>query len=123
MFPDDVFAHRYLRLAYTKGLRTGGWRRLSLEDRALFNCALWVAKVRGRLSNMRLMVRVAGILMKLLADFKARAIRVGRARAERLIACLQERRAEELASRACEWFKDRRYVTYLGVMAMNDGEA
>jgi len=120
MLPSDMFNHRYLQSAYRKGFRNGGWRRLSLEDKGLFRCALWVAEVRGRLANMRLMVQVAGILMKLLATFKAQITRVGRATAERIMASLQKSGVEKYAPQVLEWFKDRKFITYLGVLATND---
>jgi len=119
MLPSDMFSHRFLRSAYKKGLRTGGWHRLGLEDKGLFRCALWVAKVRGRLANMRLMVQVARILTKLLATFKGLMVRLGRIEAERLTLCLQSRKAEEWAPRALEWVRDQRFITYLGVLATN----
>jgi len=119
MLPSDMFSHRYLQSAYRKGFRNGGWRRLSLEDKALFRCALWVAKVRGRLANVRLMVQIAGILRKLLATFKRRMMRLGRVEAERLMLCLQSSKAKEWAPRALEWVKDQRFVAYLGVLAAN----
>jgi len=120
MLPSDMFSHRYLRSAYRKGLRTGGWRRLGLEDKGLFRCALWVAEVRGRLANMRLMVQVAGILMKLLATFKVQIIGAGRATAERVMRSLQKSGVEKYAPQVLEWFKDRRFITYLGVLALNE---
>ena len=109
-----------MQSAYVRGLRTGSWRRLSLDEKGLFRCALWVARVRGRLSNTRLMVRVAGILVKLLATFKAQLLRVGRVRAERLGACLHERGAENWASEVFRWLTDRSFITYLGVLATNE---
>lgn len=68
---------------------------------------------------MRLMVQIAGILMKLLATFKGHMMRLGRVEAERLMLCLQSRKAEEWAPRALEWVKDQRFITYLGVLATN----
>jgi len=41
-----------------RGFRNGNWRRLPFVDRALFRCALWVAKVRGRIVSLELLVRV-----------------------------------------------------------------
>jgi len=114
------FDHRYMQSAYVRGLRTGSWHRLSLDEKGLFRCALWVAKVRGRLSNMRLMVRVAGILVKLLTAFKAQLLRVGRVRAERLGTCLREAGAEKWASEVLQWLTDRSFITYLGVLATNE---
>jgi len=116
---EGMFTYGYLRSAYRKGLRMGNLSKLRLEDRALFRCALWIAKVRGCIRNMKLMARIATIIMKLPATFKAQAVRAGRARAEKLMACFQERGASRWAPEVFGWFKDQRFMVCLGVLAMN----
>jgi cobyric acid synthase len=69
---------------------------------------------------MRLMVQIAGILMKLQATFKSQIIRAGRATAERVTRSLQRSGVEKYAPHVLEWFKDKRFITYLGVLATNE---
>jgi len=86
----------------------------------MFRCALWVAKARGKISNMRLMVHVLRIALKLLETRGSRIVNAGRRRATRMF--------EEYAKPGGvfgwapllkEWLNDPRYVWYLGVMEVN----
>jgi hypothetical protein len=86
----------------------------------MFRCALWVAKARGKISNMKLMVHVLRIALKILATHPSRILNAGRRRANQML----EEYAKpggvfSWAPRMREWLYDPRYVRYLGVMEVN----
>jgi len=96
-------------------LRNGNWRRLPLVDRGLFRCALWVARVRGRIVSFRLLVRVLGIVLKLLERPGVRILRAGRARAEALMRRFEEGGLFSWAPQLRGWLMERSYVFCLGL--------
>lgn len=98
-----------------RGLRNGNWRRLPLVDRGLFRCALWVAKVHGGIESLRLLVRVLGVVLKLLESRSMRIWMAGRARAEELKRRFEDRRLFDWAPQVRAWLEERRFVFYLGV--------
>lgn len=98
-----------------RGFRNGNWRRLPLVDRALFRCALWVAKVRGRIVSLKLLVRVLGVVLRLLDTPRMRIWRAGRERAEELIRRFEDRGLFQWAPQVRNWLTDRGYVFQLGL--------
>lgn len=98
-----------------RGLRNGNWRRLSLVDRGLFRCALWVVRVRGRIGSLRLLVRVLGVVLRLLESRSMRIWVAGRARAEELLRRFEERGLFDWAPQVRGWLVDRGFVFYLGL--------
>jgi len=114
-FTDDYLDFSYLSAVRRRGLRNGNWPRLPPVDRALFRCALWVTKVRGRIVSFRLMVRVLGIALKLLMAPRMRIWRAGRARAEELMRRFEERGLFEWTPNVRSWLVDPSYVFCLGL--------
>lgn len=104
-----------LRYAKGRGLRNGNWRRLSLVDRGLFRCALWIAKTRGQIASFRLMVTVARIMLRLLETQRTRILKAGRARADQLRLRFDETGLFQWAPKVRGWLLDQRYVFYLGL--------
>jgi len=98
-----------------RGLRNGNWSRLSLVDRGLFRCALWVARVRGRIGSWRLLVRVLGVVLRLLESRSMRIWAAGRARAEELMRRFEGGRLFDWAPQVRGWLVDRGFVFYLGL--------
>ena len=93
---------------------------LSVAERGLYRCALWVAKARGKITNTRLMVQTLRVALKLLEGFQSRIAKAGRARAMKMF--------EEYAKpggvftwvpRMREWLHDPGYLLYLGVLEVN----
>ena len=89
-------------------------------DRALFRCAFWIAQVRGKISNTKLMVHVLKIALKLLQGIGGAILKVGRRRITQM---------SETYARPCgvfswapqvrEWLNDAGYVWYIGVLGVN----
>ena len=98
-----------------RGLRNGNWFRLSLAERALFRCAMWVAKIRGTIENFRLLVMVARIALKLLATLRSRISKAGIARAGELFRTYEENGVFEWAPEMRSWLKDPKAISYLGI--------
>jgi hypothetical protein len=110
-----MFSFNCLLAFKRKGLRNGGWRRLSRLDKALFDCALELAKIRGRLENLNLMVRVAKIVFKLKATFKSEALKAGVAKAWMLKRLYALKGVFNWAPRLREWLNEPGYVLWLGL--------
>jgi len=103
-----------------RSMRNRSWRRLSVAERGLYRCALWVAKARGKITNTRLMVQTLRVALKLLEGFQSRIAKAGRARAMMMF----EEYAKpgglfSWAPRMREWLHDPRYLLYLGVLEVN----
>jgi hypothetical protein len=94
----------------------GNWRRLDSNERSLFRCAMWVAKIRGQISNMELMTQVLHIAIVLLKNLRTRIIGVGRIRAQAMLTNFERMK---WAPQLKEWLADPGYVWYLGVMGVN----
>jgi hypothetical protein len=93
---------------------------LSVAERGLYRCALWVAKARGKITNTRLMVQTLRVALKLLEGFQSRIAKAGKARAMKMF----EEYARpggvfSWAPRMREWLYDRRYILYLGLLEVN----
>lgn len=116
---DETFTYDYLRSAFRKALRAGKFGRLSQGEKALYKCALWIAKNRGQLRNLELMAHVASIVAKFLSTFKAQAFEAGRKRAESLIRAQDIRSIQKWAPEVLEWVNERKFVLYLGILVMN----
>jgi hypothetical protein len=93
---------------------------LQIEEKALFRCALWVTKVRGRVSNTKLMEQVLIIAMKLLEGVHSLIVRAGRARVREILQSSTTPGAiASWAARIKEWLNDSNYIYYLGVLVVN----
>jgi len=103
-----------------RSMRNRSWQRLSVAERGLYRCALWVAKARGKITNTRLMVQTLRVALKLLEGFQSRIAKAGRARA---MIMLEEYAKPggvfSWAPRMREWLHDSRYLLYLGVLEVN----
>ena len=101
-------------------MRNRSWRRLSVAERGLYRCALWVAKARGKITNTKLMVQILRVALKLLEGFQSRITKAGRTRAMMMFeAYAKPGGVFSWAPRMREWLHDPRYVLYLGVMEVN----
>lgn len=97
------------------------WARLDSGERGLFRCALWLARARGRITNMRLVVQVARVAIRLVETVQSRIVKAGKAKA----AMMFERYSQSggvfsWAPQLRGWLNDPRYVWYLGVMEVNE---
>ena len=98
-----------------KSLRNRNWFRLSVEDRGLFRCAMWVARVQGSIVNLKLLVRVLGIVLRMLENASTCIWRIGKTRAEELERAFKEKGLFDWAPQMTDWLRDKHYVIYLGV--------
>ena len=103
-----------------RSMRNRSWRMLSVAERGLYRCALWVAKARGKITNTKLMVQTLRVALKLLESFQSRIVKAGRARAMMMF----EEYARpggvfSWAPRMREWLYDPKYIVYLGALELN----
>lgn len=99
-----------------RGLRNGNWRHLDTADRALFHCAFWVAKVRGKISNTKLMVLILRVALKIVQTV-SRIAKAGKTRATIMLREFAKPGGVfSWAPRVRRWLHDPRYVRYLGVL-------
>ena len=101
-------------------MRNRSWRMLSVAERGLYRCALWVAKARGKITNTRLMVQTLRVALKMLDSVQSRITKAGKARAMMMF----EEYAKpggvfSWAPRMREWLQDRKYILYLGLLEVN----
>lgn len=86
----------------------------------MFRCALWVAKARGKISNVRLMVHVLGIALKLLKTYRSRIVNAGSRRATLMFEEYSKPGGVfSWAPQTREWLYDPGYVRYLGMLEVN----
>ena len=111
--------HSELTSFMRTGVRRGTWSKLSIVDRALFRCGIWVAKTRGQIANTTLIVGIRRILVRLLATVRNRIYEAGLTRARRL-------RKNYLSAGVFDWAPEVKdlifrpdYIMYLGVMELN----
>ena len=98
-----------------RALRNGNWWKLPVVDRGLFRCALWVTRVRGRIENFKMLVRVLGIVLRLLDTPRICIWRAGKERAEELLRRFEDRGLFQWAPKLRGWLTDPGYVFYLGL--------
>ena len=103
-----------------RGLRNGNWRRLESGQKALFRCALWLAKTRGQICNTKLMVQIAGVALRLVENVRSNILRLGRNRSTKMLANYSKPGAVfGWAPKVREWLSEAGYVWYLGVLEVN----
>lgn len=102
-----------------KGFRNGNYARLSIAEKSLLRCAIWVTKVRGKIRNTKLMAQVLLLTSKLVQTFKDHIVRAGTVRARQMLSECELRGISRWAQRLMEWLHDSSYVLYLGVLQVN----
>jgi len=116
----NSLSYRWLVSFWRRSLRSGSWTRLQIAEKGLLRCALWIAKARGKISNMRLMVQILRIALKLLDSARSRIAKTGRSRAMAMFeAYARPGGVFSWAPQMREWLGDPRYILYLGVMEVN----
>jgi len=113
--------YRCLLTVWRKGLRNGGWSRLDVGEKALVRCALWVARIRGSICNMRLMVQVLSVLLRLARNCRSRIVDAGNRRAHAMLRAYGEgpRNVFSWVPQLQQWLLDPGYIRYLGLLEVN----
>lgn len=97
-----------------KGFRNGNWRRLSGVDRAMFRAAVWYARVRGRIINVRVVAQLLSVVKRLKASVGTRILEAGRGMAEEMLNQYERRGVFRWLPRLKAWLRDPAYVFWLG---------
>jgi hypothetical protein len=113
--------YRCLVTVWRKGLRNGNWSRLDVSDKSLIRCALWMAKIKGSICNMRLMVQVLSVLLRLVRNRRSRIIDAGNRRAHAMLRTYGEgpKSVFSWVPQLREWLWDAGYIRYLGLLEVN----
>jgi len=103
-----------------RGFRNGNWGRLDSGQKALFRCAMWLARARGQICNAKLMVQVLRVALRLIENVRSNILRIGRGRSTRMLADYSKPDGVfAWAPRVKGWLREAGYVWYLGVLGVN----
>jgi hypothetical protein len=113
--------YRCLAAVWRKGLRNGNWSRLDVSEKGLIRCALWVARIRGSICNMRLMVQVLSVLLRLVRNCRSRIVDAGNRRAHAILQAYGQgpKSVFSWVPQLKEWLRDAGYISYLGLLEVN----
>ena len=101
---------------WRKSLRSGRWFTIGSAEKAVYRCALWIAKARGYIVNKALVAQVLEIARHLLGSIRSRITAAGKERARLLLKNYSNRGGVfGWAPQTKEWLHDANYVFYLGV--------
>lgn len=101
---------------WRKSLRSGHWFSIGSAERALYRCALWIAKARGCIVNRALVAQILEITRHLLGSIRSRITAAGEGRVRLLLKDYGNRGGVfNWAPQVREWLHDATYIFYLGV--------
>lgn len=101
---------------WRKSLRNGSWAIVSSTEKALYRCALWIARERGCIVNRGLVAQVLEIVGHLLNRIRSRIAAAGKERARLMLRRYSNRGGVfGWAPQVTEWLRDATYIFYLGV--------
>jgi len=116
---ERALNYRDLKSYHRVGQRRGTWARLTGIEKALYRCGLWVARVRGRITSMKLSASMVGIVAKLMARIRTRICALGLARARTLWNEYRLAGVFDWAPELRPLLSRSEYIMYLGVMEFN----
>ncbi|MEM3522878.1 MAG: hypothetical protein QXD78_07565 [Candidatus Bathyarchaeia archaeon] len=87
-------------------------------EKVMYVCALQLAKLRGRLLNVKLLAQLKAIIYKLLATPKMRILQAGEAKAKEMLKKFNEFGVLNWAPKVKDWLKDKNFIFYLGVTVL-----
>jgi len=111
-----VLGYAELLSLLRRGFRNGNWRRLRLDDKAMFSAAVWYAKVKGRIINPRVLAQLLSVIERLKATVRTHILRSGRDKAEEMLNQYKNRGILEWLPRLKAWLNDLNYIFWLGTM-------
>ena len=113
---DGSLGFGQLSNLWRRSLRNRTWVKLSLTMKALYRCALWVAKARGCISNTKLVGQVMQIIRQLRHGFQSSITIAGKIRAQTAIERFDKPGGVfSWAPQVREWLHDAAYILYLGI--------
>ena len=101
------------------GQRRGTWGQLTDVEKALYRCGLWVARVRGSITSIKLSACITYIVAKLVAGIRTRIRSLGIARARTLREKYRSAGVFDWAPELGPLLSKSGYIMYLGVMEFN----
>ncbi|MBO3801980.1 MAG: hypothetical protein QW342_07025 [Thermoproteota archaeon] len=113
----NSFSYKELLEIRKKSYRNGNWKKLSLEEKAMYKAALALAKLRGRIVNFNLVQRVKEIVEELLESPRVKLMRFGRKVLIEKLKIYVKSKQFELAKTLFFLRNDVNFLMYLGVSA------
>jgi len=117
--PLNSICYRSLAQEYRRALRNRSWSRLSLVEKGLLRCSLWIAESRGGIRNLKLTIQLEMILRKLGTSIRNTILRIGSERAEELRRVCESRGAFKWAHDFFDWLGEPSFKMYLGMLMVN----
>lgn len=101
---------------WRKSLRSGRWFTINSAEKALYRCALWIAKARGFIVNKALVAQILEIAEHLLGSIRSHITGAGKERARLMLKNYSNWGGVfGWAPQVREWLHDAAYIFYLGV--------
>jgi hypothetical protein len=97
------------------GLRNRNWFRLGWLDKALYNCALKLAKIKGEIKNLNLMVKLAKIILRLREKPKTVIFKFGLIKALALKKLYAYKGVFDWCLSLKNWLNEPSYIFWLGL--------
>ena len=107
----------FLTTSWHKALRNGSWASITSMEKALYRCALWIAKTRGSIINTALVAQILVIVRRFFEGIRSRILAVGRKRAGSMLKNYSSQGSVfQWAPQVKQWLQDSVFVFYLGVI-------
>jgi len=110
------FSYGFLSTSWRKALRNGSWNCISSTEKALYRCAVCLARTRGFIVNRALVTKILNIMRCFSEDIRSLITAAGKKRARIMNGYGSQRRIFRWAPQVKEWLRDAQYVFYLGVI-------
>jgi len=110
-----TLSHGYLHSLWRKGFRNGNWRKLDRIEKALYMASLSLAKMRGRIVNSNLVLKLGSIIGKLRETVGGRLMVRAYQRAMRSYERFMAVGLFEWAPQVRSWFNDPSYIMWVGL--------
>jgi len=111
---SGTLSYQYLLSSWKKGFRNGNWRKLNRIEKALYMASLSLAKMRGRIVNLNLVLKLRGIIGRLRETAGTRLMMSAYQRAIKLYDSFTATGLFEWAPKVRSWFNDPSYILWLG---------
>lgn len=111
----SALGYNYLSRNWKKGLRNGNWPKLNTLNKALYMASLSLAKMRGRIVNLTLILRLQDIIDKLRETTGQRLTKIAYKRAMNHYNRFVVIGLFDWAPQVRLWFNEPAYLFWLGL--------
>ena len=101
------------------GFRNGNWRRLSVDDKAMYRAGLEFAKVNREVRNPMIVARLLAIVEKIKARVKTMLLKVGLDKTEEMFSEYAKRGIFSWCPQLKAWLRSQAYIVWLGSLQIS----